>query len=361
MIQPAKILDVPATGRERLATFSSLMEGAKQKVFISCSAESKEVACRLDQFLADRGWSSAVGLETAANEGWQDAVAEAISGAEAVILLVDSQPSEALRFEWSLALRASWQEEGKKVVPVLLLGAEAPPFLRNLATVRLSDNVDEEGFEKILRLIGSEADVDPPVDDPDEQDRLAERLDQAIEILKRDSPSKAEVEEHRTALEESLDATPSPTRGLLLLSIGLLDAELGDHQSARSHLEGALQEVEAAEQADENRVITVLMPLGDAQSEVEDYEAAVSTFERVHGIQAERDPGSIGEAAALQKLGIALFEAGKPGEARGHLSRALSILTRSSRRAAPASGGARALAGDGRGRRRRLRGREGDL
>lgn len=311
--------------RDGLASFGFSMEGTEQRVFISYSEESRTVALPLGEYLAERGWRSSIGQQISAGESWQEAVAREIERADAVVLLVGSQPSEALRFEWSLALRARWQEEQKKVIPVLMLGAEAPPFLHNLAAVRLTDDVDEEGFKKVLDLISSEAGGEGLQDAADEQARLMKRLDQAIESLQMDSPNETELKEHRRALASSLETSSGSAKTLLYLSIGLLDAELGDNESARIHLEGALAGIESEEQPDDERLLTVLMSLGDAQSDVEDYGAAIETYERVRSLQSERSPNSVGEAAALQGLGIALVQGDRPEEAREPLARALEI------------------------------------
>lgn len=301
------------------------MERTEQRAFVSYSTETQDLALALSRYLEERGWHCSTAREIPASSSWQDAVADAIEGADAVVLLVGSQTSEALRFEWSLALRASWENEQKRVVPVLLLGADPPPFLRNLATVRLTDDLDEEGFERVFQLISSQGGERSLEDSADEQLRLAERLDKAIEVLRSDSRNEAELREHREALLSSLGSSSGSAKAILCLSLGLLDAELGDHASSRHHLEAALREIEAEDDPAAERLLPVLMQLGEAQAEEGNYEAAIATFERVCAIQHEREPASIGEAAALQKLGIALVEVNRPEEARAHLSRALEI------------------------------------
>jgi len=318
-------MNLLGTEMRGLASVRASMEGAEQRVFISHSAESRAVALRLGEYLQERGWESSIETHLTPTQSWQEAVAEAIEEASAVILLVGSEPSEALRFEWSLALRAGWAKEGKKVVPVLLLGADIPSFLRGVAAVRLTDDVDEEGFERIFHLIGSQAGDEPSRDVADGQARLSERLDQAVEALRRDSPNKEELREHRKELATSLEAAASSSKGVLCLSIGLIDVELGDLESARRHLESALREVEAEDPLIEDRLMTVLMPLGDVQAELGDYDAAVVSFERVRAIQSERKLGPAGEAATLQELGVALVQADRPEEAKAHLSKALEI------------------------------------
>jgi tetratricopeptide (TPR) repeat protein len=301
------------------------MEGTEHRVFISHSAESEEIALRLSEYLGAKGWSSSVGRQLAASKGWLDAVAEEIEKAEAIVLVVGSEPTEAARSEWGLALRASWNEGGKKVVPVLLLGAEPPSFLRDVQAVRLADDLDQDGFEKVFQAISSATLNRSSPSAEEGQDRLSERLDQVIEALRRDSPNKEELRKHREALASSLSSAEGPPTAILCLSVGLIDSELGNFGSARSFLERALAEVDAEEEPDPQRLVTVLMPLGEAQAETEDYPAAIETYERALDLQSGRQPGSVGEAAARQELGVALVEDGRPEEAQKHLSRALEI------------------------------------
>jgi tetratricopeptide (TPR) repeat protein len=308
------------------------MAAGGSSVFISHSERTGELASRLADYLDEQGWRSlAVDASNDAGRSWQAAVAEAIEAADAVVLLIDPVPSDALRYEWSLALRATWEEGTKTVVPVLLLGAEVPTFLREQPAVRLTDEEDEEGFEEISRLMSAEETDESLGGSADQQSRLMKRLDQAVDALRSETPNRDELRSHRAALIKELDEAGGGSeeqKALLLMSVGLLDTELGDHAEGREHYEEALRYLTAQAEVDEERLVMVLSALGDTLVELEEYEAAVDPFTQVLEIQHQAEPGSPSEAATLQKLGVALVRAGRAGEARDFLARSLELSGR---------------------------------
>ncbi len=308
------------------------MAAGDSTVFISHSGRTGDLASRLADYLDGQGWRSlAVDTSKAAGRSWQAAVAEAIEAADAVILLVDPVPSDALRYEWSLALRASWEGEPKKVIPVLLLGAEVPTFLREHPAVRLTDDEDEEGFEEICRLMGAEVPDEPLGGPAERQTGLVRRLDEAIDTLRSETPDRDELRSHRAGLIEELGRTGARSEeqtALLLMSVGVLDTELGEHEEGRGHYEEALRLLTDQSEVDEDRLVMVLSALGETQVELEEYEAAVDSFTRVLEIQREAAAGSPSEAATLQKLGVALVQAERADEAREFLARSLELSGR---------------------------------
>lgn len=266
---------------------------------------------------------------TASDRNWQSSIEEAVDRSEAIVILVESDPSDAVRFEWSIALQALWEEKEKRVIPVLPLGTEAPAFLRDIPSVRLTDDIDEQGFSEVVVLINGE-DVDEVRAVPEEErSRLMNRLDQAIEALRKDAPDRKELEAHADWLKGELETAASEgdaeKTAVLALIIGRIEAGVGDKAVARDYLESALRALQSEGQVDPEQLGTVLIPLGDVQMELEDFDAAISSFTEALEIERAEGTDSPAVAAILEKIGVALIEAERPEEARTSLGQALEI------------------------------------
>jgi tetratricopeptide (TPR) repeat protein len=316
--------------RHEAASVGVMAEPNHQQVFISHGPESGALATSLARYLQGHGWEpSLLSVEEESGRGWQGAAEDAISAATAVVLLVEPEPSDAVRFEWSLALQAMWGSPAKRVIPVFLLGAEVPAFLRDLSSVRLTDDVDEQGFQEILQMINSDRTEEGAGASDEEQGRLMERLRQAIEALRRDVPDKEELKAHRNWLKTELDAAVAADeiekQAVLGLSIGMIDSELGNAEEARVHLEKCLQALRSQETVNVKRLASVLVPLGDAQVELGDYDAAIKSYEEALEIERAAGEESPEVATLLEKVGVALVQLEKPAEAIDYLERGLGI------------------------------------
>ncbi len=108
-------------------------------VFISHAAGAEPAAAALAESLQAHGHTTLPDFRETAEAGssWTDDVSQALDKAEAVVVLVGDEVSDAERQEWRLALEASWTDPTLRVVPVTLGDAELPGWLRQIHAVRV--------------------------------------------------------------------------------------------------------------------------------------------------------------------------------------------------------------------------------
>ena len=159
-------------------------------VFLSHSAADKKLAERLTQSLEEQGLSVWFDdHELKAGDDWHQAIEQAIDSARNVVLLIDRQrePDRVQDFTWRAALQAAWQDERKRLIPVLRRGAELPKFVlsgssgRTIPVIRLEDGRALRGVvEEIAKLANGkraprvEAPSEPPPLKSDRSVRLDE-------------------------------------------------------------------------------------------------------------------------------------------------------------------------------------------
>ncbi|HEX8122563.1 MAG TPA: toll/interleukin-1 receptor domain-containing protein [Solirubrobacteraceae bacterium] len=126
------------------------------KVFISASGSDVDIARDLSARLREAGldpWLAADEI------GFGDQVAEAITerlaSANAVVLIVGSEPSDWVRREWSQALQSSWSDKREtRVVPLIVDAANAPPLLRDTAHVDWHGD-PQKAADQVVALLGA--------------------------------------------------------------------------------------------------------------------------------------------------------------------------------------------------------------
>jgi TIR domain len=114
------------------------------KVFLSYSSADRKLAERIREELGTRGltvWSSD---QVATGAVWRDQIEQAIRAADSILVLVGpkSGMDEAQQFTCRTALEAVWENPGKRLIPILMHGAELPAFLSAWNLVRLGDSRD---------------------------------------------------------------------------------------------------------------------------------------------------------------------------------------------------------------------------
>lgn len=109
------------------------------KTFISNASGNRDLADNLCRRLRERGIETATDSEIATGSQWIVQLREALRKADAIILLLaPAQSVSSLeRREWSKVLEAVLEDPGKKLIPVLIGGGEAPAFLRRLDALRI--------------------------------------------------------------------------------------------------------------------------------------------------------------------------------------------------------------------------------
>src|SRR5947209_4640804 len=104
------------------------------EAFLSYSSADKKLAERLRKELTRDGlsvWSDESLI--APGEKWQQRIEEAIRSSDSILVLVGPRErvDEAQQFTWRVALEAVWKDSSKRLVPILLRGAELPSFVRS--------------------------------------------------------------------------------------------------------------------------------------------------------------------------------------------------------------------------------------
>ena len=109
-------------------------------VFISHSRASAKSAKKLAEALRRQGLSPWLAEEQLApGQNWQTTIRESLHASRAVVLLVEPErePGPWVHFEWSAALESATAKPNKRLIPILMDGAQPPPFLRTRHALRV--------------------------------------------------------------------------------------------------------------------------------------------------------------------------------------------------------------------------------
>lgn len=173
-------------------------------VFLSYSSADRKLAEQLREELGSQGLSVWSDHLIPAGTSWQDRLEDAIRSADSILVLVGpkSGTDEAQQFTWRTSLETVWQNSDKRLIPILLRGAELPPFLSGRNSVRI-DDPDPQAVGKVAQAVaklvqgnptlekkwksGTDATPPPPYDPaaiimkdpgpPDREGRLSEIRD----------------------------------------------------------------------------------------------------------------------------------------------------------------------------------------
>jgi TIR domain len=121
------------------------MSANKIRVFVSHSRADRPIAEKLIRELLNRGIDASSYDRIAPPESWQTTISGLLKSADGVILLIGAKqdPSPWQRREWSAALEAKWEYPNKRLIPVLLPGAQIPTFLSEYQALRLKPSKQE--------------------------------------------------------------------------------------------------------------------------------------------------------------------------------------------------------------------------
>jgi hypothetical protein len=104
-------------------------------IFLSYSSADRKVAEGLREELGRQGvtvWSDPGNSSL----DWRGRMEDGIRSADAILVLVGPRDGtdEAQQLTWRAALEAVWQDPSKRLVPVLLKGAELPTFVHSASS-----------------------------------------------------------------------------------------------------------------------------------------------------------------------------------------------------------------------------------
>lgn len=241
-----------------------------RRVFISHSRRSAHLARGLSGYLESHGfapWTAEAQL--APGERWQAAVADAIRSADAVVIFVEpGDASDAVKYEWSVALQAAWESEEKPLVALPLDDAELPPFLRHRRVVRVaSEQLTDDTLSEVAAALerGALAAQEEPAAGGEDDAQLAHRLDEAIAALSRDERDDEEITRTRVALGNELarirhEFGVRDQRVLVIAqSLALLAEQQGDFEQASAMYELAIESNARSGDGDPERLLGLRM------------------------------------------------------------------------------------------------------
>jgi hypothetical protein len=147
------------------------------RVFVSYAPSDRDIALRVADALRSNGVDAWLDAYIALDERWADTIREQIAAADAYVLLISPEQSESSRFELTEVLKRAWADRSKKVLPVLIGGAEPPGYLRDQRAARL-DLETWSGLGDMLRYLTDQPGVQRP---PHGEVRLMRRLSELEE------------------------------------------------------------------------------------------------------------------------------------------------------------------------------------
>ncbi len=117
-------------GRSRANMQRAVLKSQDMQVFLSYSAADRRFAERLGNELRRRGLSVWSDRLLAPGSSWRTEIGKAIRSSDDILILVSPRDTDATQqFTWREALEAAWQDPRKRLIPVLLRGAQVPPFV----------------------------------------------------------------------------------------------------------------------------------------------------------------------------------------------------------------------------------------
>ena len=156
-----------------------------RRVFISHSASGTALARELARALEARNvptWLDEKDISV--GEDWKAAIESAIERAELFLFVVtpEATVSPGVRQEWQKALKHYWDDpERKRLIPVLVGGAVAPPFLCDVQAVRVREEPGQWNavVDSVVDLLESPTAVRDESGCADAQAQQQKRLDDA--------------------------------------------------------------------------------------------------------------------------------------------------------------------------------------
>lgn len=123
-------------------------------VFITYSADGRRWAEKLAAALKAEGIETWTDLEKLSpGQNLQEQVEQALEATDIYLYVLGSRPHRdpAQDRQWQRALERSWTDPSKRIIPVLIGRAEAPPFLQAWQPFRIDPK--EKASDAVKRLV----------------------------------------------------------------------------------------------------------------------------------------------------------------------------------------------------------------
>jgi tetratricopeptide (TPR) repeat protein len=280
-----------------------------------------------------------VAAQSRAGSDWQQALEQQFNDSDAFVFVVDPDAGRDrwIQREWSAAAEESWSSPGKPMIPVVVGGADVPPFLLDRQAIRVADGDDwEEVARTLVSALGSIGAVAAGQQPRSEETRVEQqqRLSEIATDAANREPSSADREVHVKALEGQLATLRSENahpRRIAELEVKLADAlkSLQRNDEALIHLQNALRtfrETPGEKGRDTDRKLArihanlghVLQTMGRRAEAREHWQSALALYGALEG------PNSLMVASTHAMLASVNRELGDSKAADEHWRAALS-------------------------------------
>lgn len=156
-------------------------------VFVSYGTDTKPLAEELTQALERQGihvWADFKDLRP--GQRWREEIENAADKANSFVILVGprSASTPRLEAEWKAALGSVWSDSEKTLIPVILGGAEPPPFLRNWVQLHIDPSAESGPWtSRVIDALAGRGGWSAHVRPPEAQRERAQRLDELSEAV----------------------------------------------------------------------------------------------------------------------------------------------------------------------------------
>lgn len=137
-----------------------MTKSTRPKVFVSYAQSDRKSVEVLVDTLKEHGLDIWTDSDIAPGQDWQQEIEKALDQASVFLLVLsaDAMASPWQNMELGMALRSAVGQSKKRVIPVLLRGADRtamPPFLKNRAAIELDPADYRQAVESIAEVVAT--------------------------------------------------------------------------------------------------------------------------------------------------------------------------------------------------------------
>lgn len=169
-------------------------------IFISYATDTKPFAEQLAQALQQQGfhaWADFKDLRP--GQVFRNELERALDNARSFLILVSpaSRASAWQDAEWRAALVKVWSDSNKRMIPVVVGGAEPPPFLRNWVSLRVDPAAEPQNWTRhvvnALRLAPDSSVQAPSAENLRVRQRRLDEIGHMAEELRKNEPDHGDL------------------------------------------------------------------------------------------------------------------------------------------------------------------------